>query len=346
MEKPTVSAFLHSLARPGKPTAKGRKRRRPYRKLPPGQRLLLYMVLASFVSIGQSIIFSGSKSDANAVTSLNEVSRVEPFALAYPLDGLEEELREASKKRKLRTGMFAIEPATGRYVDFHGQESFSAASIIKVPVFVSLLVAIDRREVKPDDVLTIRQDLITGGSGFLQWRTPGSKITVKDAAELMIVVSDNTATNLLIDLLGGCQRLNRQFAGWGLKTTRLRSLLADLEGTNTTSPYELAYLMGRLERGELASRESRDWMYQVMHRTRIKTLLPQGLGPGATILHKTGDIGSMVGDAGIITTGDGRRFIVAVQVERPHNDRRANELIRTLSKITYNHLTRASWQDM
>jgi len=67
--------------------------------------------------------------------------------------------------------------------------------------------------------------------------------------------------------------------------------------------------------------------------------LPQGLPPGAKISHKTGDIGSMVGDTGIITAVGGGKYIVAVQVQRPHNDRRANELVRKLSGITYGGFT-------
>ena len=72
-----------------------------------------------------------------------------------------------------------------------------------------------------------------------------------------------------------------------------------------------------------------------MQHTRIRTLLNQGLAPGATIAHKTGDIGIMVGDAGVITAPSGARYIVSVQVERPFNDRRANALIRVVSKGIY-----------
>jgi hypothetical protein len=80
-------------------------------------------------------------------------------------------------------------------------------------------------------------------------------------------------------------------------------------------------------------------MLQIMERTKTRTLLPQGLPPGTKISHKTGDIGSMVGDTGIITEVSGGKYIIAIQVERPHNDRRANELVRKLSGITYRGFT-------
>ena len=72
-----------------------------------------------------------------------------------------------------------------------------------------------------------------------------------------------------------------------------------------------------------------------MERGKIRSLLPQGLPPGTKIADKTGDIGGLVGDAGIITTKGGKRYIATVAVERPWNDRRANQLIRVLSKDIY-----------
>jgi len=158
---------------------------------------------------------------------------------------------------------------------------------------------------------------------------------VREAAELMIIVSDNTATNLLIKALGGKGRLNQQFAAWGLSQTRLNNLLGDFQGTNKTSPYDLVLLLARVSRGELLSEASRHSMFTILEKTRIKTLLPKGLGLGARIAHKTGDIGKMVGDAGIVTTPQGNSYLIAVQVERPRNDRRANQLIRDISQEVY-----------
>jgi len=314
---------------------KGRQKKRP-----PGQRLLLYMLLASCVSVVTSSLIPHGKSDA--VPQASAVKEIIPFPLSSRLTSLEQDLRKSSTKKNLRTGLFVVEPETGRYAEISAREPFMAASMIKVPVLVSLLAALDRKTVSLTEKLTIRKDLITGGSGYLQWRPVDSKISLKEAAELMIIISDNTATNLLIDRLGGLDKLNKQYAGWGLKNTRLNNLLADLEGTNTTSPFDLCYLMGRIERGELVSQSSRDWMYSIMHRTRIKTLLPHGLNPGDRIFHKTGDIGKMVGDVGLVHTKDGKRYLVAVQVERPHNDRRANELIRVLSRSIHASIIKPS----
>jgi beta-lactamase class A len=210
--------------------------------------------------------------------------------------------------------------------------------MIKVPVLVKLLAAIDSGDVDPDEILTLRSDLIGGGSGFLQWRPVGSKVSLKEAMETMIIFSDNTATNLIIDRLGGKDACNRDFAFWGLNQTYICNWLPDLDGTNKTSPYDLVQLLARVDKGDLLSANSRQRMLAIMEKTRIKTLLPAGMPPGLKISHKTGDIGSLVGDCGIITTEQGKRIIACVQVSRPHNDRRANELIRQTARLIYNDM--------
>lgn len=311
------------------------------RKTPAGQRLVRYALLSAGFIIAQSTCLPLGNQCATSLGQSSQVVTIPPpFTLTSQLVELKQKMKSASDlNKKLKVGVFAVNPTSGEYVDLDSQRAYAAASMIKIPILVSLMVAVDKKEVSPDQKLSVRADLVTGGSGNLQWSPVGTKFSVKDVARLMIVISDNTATNMLIDVLGGKERLNEQYASWGLKTTRINNLLADLKGTNKTSPYELAYLMGRIDQGELISPAQRKWMYQILEKTRTRTLLPQGLPPGAKICHKTGDIASMVGDAGIVTAADGTKYFVAVQVERPSNDRRANELIRNLSKMIYQQFT-------
>jgi beta-lactamase class A len=257
------------------------------------------------------------------------------IVLSTPMDSLKEQLVALSNISALRAGCFIYDPKNGRYLDMAGHEAFAAASMIKLPVLVALLSAIDRGEIKFSDNLKIRRDLITGGSGSLQWRPADSPVSVRETAQLMMIISDNTATNMIIDCLGGKEKLNDQFKSWGLAETHIQNMLGDFEGTNKTSPYDLVCLLAKVDRGELLSRDSCAWLFDTMQHTRIRTLLNPGLGPGAVLAHKTGDIGSMVGDVGLVTAPTGARYFVSVQVERPFNDRRANALIRVLSRSIY-----------
>ena len=197
------------------------------------------------------------------------------------LDDLKEKLIQASTIKNLHAGVFVSDQNTGRYVDMNGAQAFPAASMIKLPVFVALLAGVDAGLVKPDQMLEIKPEQVTGGSGWLQWRPVGSKLSVRDTADLMITISDNTATNMLIDLLGGKEACNRTFASWGCTNTKINNWLGDFEGTNTTSPYDLVYLLARVDRGEIIGADSKKWLNQTMSRTRIRTLLPPGLGAGA-----------------------------------------------------------------
>lgn len=309
------------------------KRRRP---LPPGQKLLRAVACAAVLATLQSFISPLTGPCENHVAGAAPlVPLAAPFTLNAELSNLHQQIETACQIKKLTPGVFVVDPKTGAYVDFNGSRNFAAASMIKVPVLVALFSAIDRGDVDPNTILEITPELVAGGSGYLQYRPVGTKLKLMEVAELMIIISDNTATNMIINLLGGKNVVNKKFVSWGMRNTVINNWLADLSGTNRTSPYDLVYLLARVERGELMSDAWRQKMRKIMERTKTKTLLNQGLPPGAKLAHKTGDIGSMVGDTGVVTTVDGRKYIVAVQVQRPHNDRRANELIRKLSGIIY-----------
>jgi beta-lactamase class A len=159
-----------------------------------------------------------------------------------------------------------------------------------------------------------------------------------ETATKMIVISDNTATNMLIKRLGGKELLNQRFQQWGLANTKINNLLPDLEGTNTTTPKDLAVILGFVNQGDILSLRSRDRVLEIMRQTKTRTLLPQGLGEGASIAHKTGDIGTVLGDAGVIDMPNGKRYLASVLVTRPHNDIRGRTLIQEISRTIYNYL--------
>jgi beta-lactamase class A len=153
----------------------------------------------------------------------------------------------------------------------------------------------------------------------------------------MITHSDNTATNMLVKRLGGQSAVNRRFMELGLASTRIQNPLPDLTGTNITSPEDLGNLLVKLDGGELVSLRSRDRILEIMQHVVTNTLLPQGLESGAIISHKTGDIKSVLGDAGIIDMPNGKRYIASVLVKRPDNDPLAKEFIQQMSKTAYQY---------
>lgn len=234
-------------------------------------------------------------------------------------------------------GVFLVDLDNGDYYSLNGGNSFSAASMIKVPVLIAFLQDIDSGRIKLDEMMTLQQSDVGEGSGDMQYNPIGSQYTALEVATNMIVISDNTATNMLIRRMGGKDALNQRFQQWGLQQTAIRNPLPDLEGTNTTSPKELVTLLSMVSQGQILSMKSRDRAFAIMRQTVTDTLLPTSLGQGATIAHKTGDIGSLVGDTGVIDMPSGKRYVITALVKRPNNDSRAQELIRQIARQVYDY---------
>ncbi|WP_445629643.1 serine hydrolase [Nostoc sp. DSM 114167] len=241
----------------------------------------------------------------------------------------------AATNPNLTPGIFLVDLDTGNYVDINASTSFPAASTIKLPILIAFFQDVDAGKIRLDDMLTMQQDMVAGGSGNLQYKPPGTQYAALEVVTKMITISDNTATNMLIARLGGIDALNQRFRSWGLTTTTIRNQLPDLQGTNTTSPKELGNLMAIVSQGNLVSMPSRDLMLDILRRTQKDTLLPAGLGTGARAYHKTGDIGTMLADTGLIVVPTGKRYIASVMVQRPANDPRAEKLISSISRAAY-----------
>lgn len=237
----------------------------------------------------------------------------------------------------LNPGVFVVDLETGGYVDLNGGTLYASASTIKLPILVAFFQDVDAGKVRLDEMLTLKSEMIADGSGDMQYKKVGTSFNALEVATKMMVISDNTATNMLIERLGGKDALNQRFQSWGLTTTAIRNRLPDVEGTNTTSPKELANLLSVVNRGNLVSLSSRDRLLSIMQGNEINTLLPQGLGTGADIAHKTGNIGLLLADAGIVYLPTGKRYVIAVMVKRPFNDAAAEELIRQISRKTYDY---------
>lgn len=287
-----------------------------------------------------STVTSDSKDNAaNQAQRSSITAQFPPVRLTQPIAPLTNKVRAlVSGIPDLTPVVMVIDAETGAYVDIDSTLGVPAASTIKVPILVAFFQDVDAGKLRLDEGLTMRPDLVATGSGEMQYQPAGTKFTAWETAANMIITSDNTATNMLIDRLGGLEALTQRFKAWGLTSTALRNQLPDLSGTNTTSARDLADLLLQINQGGLVSPQSRDRIFSIMERTRNNTLLPQGIGPEADIAHKTGDIGTLVGDVGIVDMPNGKRYVIAVLVKRPYNDGRANDLISRISQTVYDHL--------
>ena len=353
--RPNTKKPLVSKPRPQASQRAG-KRSAP-RTVPP----LVYATRLLILGVGIAVIFGTLLSVVNGVTRASTVAAEEETTAGQtnPADSasaaaaapealqLHQELGAlktqvqvlATENPTLTAGIFLVDLDTGSYLNFNGDTAFASASTIKVPILVAFFQAVEDGKVQLDQTLTLKSEHIVGGSGEMQDDAPGKKYSALEVAKKMIVVSDNTATNMMIELLGGAEVLNQQFTNWGLRATVIRNNLPDLEGTNTTSPQDLINIIAQIDRGNLVSVKSRDRILQIMRQTKNDSLLPKGLGEGSVIAHKTGNINTMLADAGMVDLPNGKRYLVAVMVKHPpETEKPAQTLIRDISRMSYRYL--------
>ncbi|MBD2110387.1 MULTISPECIES: serine hydrolase [Cyanophyceae] len=230
---------------------------------------------------------------------------------------------------------FAVDLDSGQYIDLGGAEPVASASTIKVPILVAFLQQVDAGTLALNQSMALQEEYMANGSGTLRGEAVGTEYTALDIATRMIVTSDNTATNMMIASLGGIEALNQTFTAWGLEHTVLRNALPDLDGTNTTSAKDLTLLMALIDQGGLLTPRSRDRLFSIMQRTENESLIPSGIRDGSLLANKTGDIEAMLGDVALVDVPNGKRYALAVLVQRPSNDGRASELIRRMTETIH-----------
>jgi beta-lactamase class A len=153
-------------------------------------------------------------------------------------------------------GISVIDLSSGQRFDFNESLVFPQGSAIKIPILIELYRRADQGDLKLSDRLPVRLDNQVGGSGLLQYFSDGeSELSLHDLAVAMIVLSDNSATNLLIDRLG-MERVSQTMAGIGAGQTKLqRKMIRPEESAkgheNLSTPKEAADLMARIARCEL-----------------------------------------------------------------------------------------------
>lgn len=335
----------------------------PLPKMPKAPAPVIYGVRFAMIGIGVAAlagtllsVLSPTEADPGKVNSARTASRTESaitaqeepreeasiLGLTQEVISLESQLIELQELTPgLTPSIFILDLDTGKYVDIEGQKSIAAASTIKLPILVAFFQEVDAGRIAVEQMMVMRPEQIVGGSGRMQGQAPGTKYTALEVATQMIINSDNTATNMMIDLLGGAEALNTRFAEWELSGTVLNNPLPDLEGTNTTTTQDLVTMMAFLHQGELLSLRSRDRVLNILQRTYNKNLLPSALAEGTVTYNKTGDIGEVLGDVALIDVANGKRYAIATLVQRPNNDGRARELIRRISQQVYQDIERA-----
>lgn len=264
------------------------------------------------------------------MTSLSENAR---------LSNLESQIENlAANYPSIHPSVYVWDYDTGNYADVNADEIFATASIIKLPVLVELFRSIEKNQLTIYDEMPLTEYYRTEGSGSLQFKAANSKYSIDTLARMMITESDNSATNMLIAQLGSMTDINSAIRNWGLKHTYIQTWLPDLGGTNHSTARDMAQILYNIDNPNFLSTSSREKIFDYMGHVHNNRLIAAGLPQGATFLHKTGDIGKMLGDAGIVYAPNGKKYIVVIFANRPHNSPLGKEFIVKASEIIYNNI--------
>lgn len=247
------------------------------------------------------------------------------------------------KYPNLNPSLFVWEYSTGNGFEINSDEIYPSASIIKIPIVFELMRQIDSSEktsnpIKLTDKMVFNEDFRTTGSGNLQKTKEGISYTLDYLANIMISESDNSATNMLLYKTGGMNNFNRFTRNIGLKATSMGQWLPDIEGYNKTTTREISNILYNIDNPAFINPKYKNIIKEYLGNTKNTHLLKEKLPEDVMVLHKTGDIGKMLGDSGIIYTQNGKKYIISIMVKRPHNDNSAKTLIQDASLLIYNDI--------
>jgi beta-lactamase class A len=270
-------------------------------------------------------------------------------------------------------GVAARHLETGEEVRHRAGDVFFTASTLKVPLLVELYRQVDQGAIDPDQSLELTDALRAPGSGVLKEMASGLTPTVHDLALLMIIISDNTATDMLYDLVGR-DALDETMRRLGLGSTRIpmscRELLYSIfdvetddvvqgnavadarrargevaEGasafsearSDVSSPADMVRLLGLVHRGDVLSSTSREAVLDILGRQQLNTIIPYDLPAGTRVLHKTGGVPTVRCDVGIVHAPSGP-YAVALMAKQVTDMKAVDRALARVSRAIYDEL--------
>ena len=258
---------------------------------------------------------------------------------------LQEEIHAVDQKLDGVMGLAVEDLASGETFFIHGDEIMPQASSIKIAVLANLYLQAQQGKLKLTDEYVVRKEDLVSGSDIMLGLTPGvTRLTLRDLATMMVAVSDNSATNVLIHRVG-MDNVNAMLDSLGLHATRLRRQMMDLKAAgegreNVSTPREMMTLLETIYRGKLLNKEmTADFMK--MLSTHKESSLLQGLPDDAVAANKPGELEAVRNDSGIVLLKD-RPYILCVMTTYLKDEKDGSAAIRKISALAYSYFDRVA----
>ena len=256
---------------------------------------------------------------------------------------LQEDLHAVDKQLDGVLGLALKDLTSGEEFFVNGDEIMPQASSIKIAVLAEFYLQAQQGKLKLTDEYTVHADDLVPGSDIMLGLTPGvTRLTLRDLATMMVAVSDNSATNVLIDRIG-MEGVNSMLESQGLHATRLRRKMMDLKAAgegreNVSTPREMMVLLDTIYRGKLLSKEMTEDFLKVLSTHKESSLL-QGLPDDAVAANKPGELEAVRNDSGIVLVKN-RPYLLCVMTAYLKDEKEGSAAIRKIAALTYSYFDR------
>lgn len=274
------------------------------------------------------------------IASPTPTSTPDPVVSSFPVEEVQNILSRAGGT----FGVMVYDVANDRLIYAQNRdEVFSAASLIKIPIALTVYYLADEGEFSLDERLVLTEEDKVGGTGSLQFSEAGTSYTIRDLTARMLYESDNTAANMILRRIGGLDRIDDLLPELGLEQTQVQRFLMDFEALqagrdNVTSPSDVMHMLRDITQGEFTgSQELLDSMGQTVYQQKIPALLPNG----TVIANKTGVLPAPDGvehDVALIEMSNGHLYIIVMMSQDLSNNQVAINAIAEASRLIYDYL--------
>lgn len=250
------------------------------------------------------------------------------------------EIEEIIKENTGNVGVAVENLSTGEAIMINEDMVFPSASTIKLVIMSEILREVKNRMHSLDEKIKLTSGIKTGGDGILKELNSGHEFTLKEIITLMIIVSDNTATNLLIDM-AGMDNVNKMAENMGLRSTRLQRRMMDSAAAragreNLTCAGDMHHILKLIYEGKDIDEYYSSIMLDILKRQQVNGRLNLYLPDDITIAHKTGDLDRLEHDVGIVYL-PGCQYIICVLTNKTETNKDGREIIGKISKAVYDY---------
>ncbi|HUM79646.1 MAG TPA: class A beta-lactamase-related serine hydrolase [Candidatus Saccharicenans sp.] len=284
----------------------------------------IILVALLMISISADLLSADNKANLLEKRLIGEIKSIDD-----QLDGL--------------LGLAIKDLSTGRTIFVNENEIFPQASSIKIAVLLEVFKQAEEGQLKLDEFINLTPEAKVGGGLILAYLGyPSLKMSIRDLAVLMVVLSDNTATNLLIDRVG-MKSINNRLKSLGLNETRLQRKMMDVKAAeegreNISTPLEMMTLLEKIYKGQILSSASRQEFFNILALPKDSPL-QQAVAEDVVVADKPGELEAVRCDSGLVFLKK-HPYIICVMTTYLKSEAEGNATIKKIGQAAFSYFDR------